>query len=157
RMRAEDELLRVRVIIKMLKEIAPSLLNFETFLKEYRRNIQDVSKEVINVPTRPTAEDMKYLKKAIADLEEQHEQFSSAKKQFISLDDYIARYLEENQTLEEQYSKFSSQKEYKPADPYDDEDVNSMFYVCLKWLYERYIYLKDVCVVLKGYILAIFI
>ncbi|CAG8790232.1 21817_t:CDS:2, partial [Gigaspora margarita] len=101
RKRAEDELLRVRIIIKMLKEITPSLLNFETFLKEYRRNIQDVSKEVINIPTRPTAEDMKYLKKAIADLEEQHAQFSSAKKKFISMDAYNSRYEEENQTLEE--------------------------------------------------------
>ncbi|KAF0468710.1 hypothetical protein F8M41_025780 [Gigaspora margarita] len=90
---------------------------------EYRRNIQDVSKEVINIPTRPTAEDMKYLKKAIADLEEQHAQFSSAKKKFISMDAYNARYEEENQTLEEQYTKFTSE-EYKPVDT--DEDAKNV-------------------------------
>ncbi|RIB26350.1 hypothetical protein C2G38_2240803 [Gigaspora rosea] len=144
RMRAEDELLRVRVIIKMLKEIAPSLLNFETFLKEYRRNIQDVSKEVINVPTRPTAEDMKYLKKAIADLEEQHEQFSSAKKKFISMDAYNARYLEENQSLEEQHTKFSSE-EYKPdedveKDAEDIENNDSMLYAFMNKILEWTLY-----------------
>ncbi|KAF0468702.1 hypothetical protein F8M41_025776 [Gigaspora margarita] len=95
RIRAEDELLRVRIIIKMLKEIAPSLINFENFLKEYRRNIQDVAKEVKNTPTKPTTEDMKYLKKAVANLEEQHAQFLSAKKQFISMDTYNDEYLEE--------------------------------------------------------------
>ncbi|KAF0468704.1 hypothetical protein F8M41_025776 [Gigaspora margarita] len=62
---------------------------------EYRRNIQDVAKEVKNTPTKPTTEDMKYLKKAVANLEEQHAQFLSAKKQFISMDTYNDEYLEE--------------------------------------------------------------
>ncbi|CAG8741978.1 21030_t:CDS:2 [Dentiscutata erythropus] len=152
RNRAEDELLRVRIIIKMLKEITPSLLKFEKFLKEYRRNLQDVAKEVQNIPTKPTAEDMKYLKKAVADLEEQHTQFSSAKKQYISMDAYLAKYREESETLEEQRTKFSSE-EYKPVDTYEDakdEDIkddeenaqshnHSMLYAYLeniaKWIY----------------------
>ncbi|CAG8698314.1 9137_t:CDS:2, partial [Dentiscutata erythropus] len=147
RKRAEDELLRVRIIIKMLKEIAPSLINFENFLKEYRRSIQDVAKEVKSFPTKPTVEDMKYLKKAIAYLEEQHMQFSSAKKQFISMDVYNARYLEENQNLEEQHSKFSSE-EYRPIDTYEDvmdamnaqNHNHSMFYTCLKWAYNAILF-----------------
>ncbi|RIB26353.1 hypothetical protein C2G38_2030294 [Gigaspora rosea] len=163
RMRAEDELLRVRVIIKMLKEIAPSLLNFETFLKEYRRNIQDVSKEVINVPIRPTEEDLKYLKKAIADLEEQHEQFSSAKKKFISMDDYNARYLEENQSLDEQHTIFSSE-EYKPDEDVENEDAennDSMLYAftnkILEWtLYPVVFIIFVVFSIVKYIILTLF-
>ncbi|CAG8759377.1 22031_t:CDS:2 [Gigaspora margarita] len=121
RKRAEDELLQVRIIIKILKEIAPSLINFETFLKEYHRRIKDVAKKVKNVPIKPTAKDMKYLKKAIADLEEQHTQFSSEKNQFIFIDAYNTRYFEENQTLEEQCIKFSSE-EYKPVNTYENID-----------------------------------
>ncbi|CAG8775415.1 34701_t:CDS:2, partial [Gigaspora margarita] len=141
RKRAENELIRVRIIIKMLKEIAPSLINFEAFLNKYRRNIQYVSQEVKNVPIKPTANDMKYLEKAITDLEEQHAQFSSAKKQFISMDAYNARYLEENQTLEEQHTKFSSE-EYKPVDEDVTNDQNnySKLYASLKGVY---ICLKD--------------
>ncbi|CAG8790226.1 21815_t:CDS:2, partial [Gigaspora margarita] len=136
--RAEDELIRVRILIKILRKMAPNLIKFETFLKEYRRNILDVAKEVINPPTKPTAENMKYFKKAIADLEEQHAQFSSAKKTFISMD---ARYLEENQTLEEQHTKFSSE-EYKPVDDMtNDQNYNySTFYEYLKWVY---VFLND--------------
>ncbi|CAG8589990.1 2725_t:CDS:2 [Dentiscutata heterogama] len=144
RKRAEDELLRVRIIIKTLKGIAPNLINFENFLKEYRRNLQYIAKEIQNVPTKPSAEDMKYLKKAVADLEEQHAQFSSAKKQYISMDAYNAKYFEENETLEEQHTKFSSE-EYKPVDTYEDDEENaqkhnySMFYAywekISKWIY----------------------
>ncbi|RIB26355.1 hypothetical protein C2G38_271763 [Gigaspora rosea] len=127
RIRTEDELLRVRTITKMLKEIAPGLIIFENFLKEYRRNIQDVAKEIKNVPTKPTAEDMKYLKKAVVNLEEQHAQFLSAKKQFISMDTYNDEYLEEKQTLEEQLTKFSSEG-YKPIETYDDvKDVKNEY------------------------------
>ncbi|CAG8700466.1 24149_t:CDS:2, partial [Cetraspora pellucida] len=127
RKRAEDELLRVRIIIKMLKEIAPNLIKFENFLKEYRRNIQDVSKEVKNSPT--TAEDLKYLQKAVADLEKHHVQFSLADKQSISksMDVFDVKYLEEKQNLEEEHIKFSSE-EYKPADILEDandEDIEN--------------------------------
>ncbi|CAG8571098.1 16072_t:CDS:2, partial [Dentiscutata heterogama] len=157
RKRAEDELLRVRIIIKTLKEIAPNLINFENFLKEYRRNLQYVAKEIQNVPTKPTAEDMKYLKKAVVDLEEQHAQFSSAKKQYISMDAHNAKHRKETEALEEQRTKFFSE-EYKPANTYEDaknEDIKgeedmmnaqnhnySMLYACLeklkmlaKWIY----------------------
>ncbi|CAG8759379.1 22032_t:CDS:2 [Gigaspora margarita] len=51
--------------------LAPSLIYFENFLKEYRHSIQHVAKEVKNVSIKPMAKDMKNLKKAIADLEEQ--------------------------------------------------------------------------------------
>ncbi|CAG8564487.1 13022_t:CDS:1 [Racocetra fulgida] len=84
RKRAESELKQVQYIIKLLREIAPSLMNFEEFLKEYRRKIQDVDKEVRYVRSFTkiaTAEDIKYLKKTIDDLEKQHEKFSSAEKQ----------------------------------------------------------------------------
>ncbi|CAG8538035.1 9923_t:CDS:2, partial [Scutellospora calospora] len=80
RKRAEKELVQVQYIITLLREIAPSLINFEVFLKEYRRRIQDVTKEVKSIPKKPTAEDIKYLKKAIVDLEEHHAKFSSAEK-----------------------------------------------------------------------------
>ncbi|RIB26352.1 hypothetical protein C2G38_2030293 [Gigaspora rosea] len=131
RKRAEDELIRVRITIKILKDIAPILMKFENFLKEYRRNIQDVDKEVKNAPTKPTADDMKYLKKAITDLEEQHTQFSSAKK----------------------HTKFSSE-EYKPVDTYEDvenedaEDIennDSMLYAfmnkILKWTLDPVVFI----------------
>ncbi|CAG8794948.1 24354_t:CDS:2, partial [Dentiscutata erythropus] len=66
RRRAESELVQVQSIIKLLREMAPNLINFETFLKEYRRKIQDVIKEVKSVPKKPSAEDIKYLKKAVS-------------------------------------------------------------------------------------------
>ncbi|CAG8530664.1 20016_t:CDS:2 [Gigaspora margarita] len=119
RVRAEDELLRVRIIIKMLKETSPALLNFEALLKEYHRNQQDVAKVIQNIPIKPTVEDMKYLKKAVVNLEEHHAQFSSAEKQFMSMDTYNDKYLEEKKLLEEQRTKFSSEG-YKPMGTYND-------------------------------------
>ncbi|CAG8694022.1 2870_t:CDS:2, partial [Racocetra persica] len=122
RKRTEDELLRVRTIIKMLKEIAPNLIKFESFLKEYRRHIQDVAKEVKNSPT--TAEDLKYLKQAVIDLEKHHSRFSlAAEKQSKSksLDDFNVKYLNEKQNLDEEEIKFSSE-EYKPIDTNEDAE-----------------------------------
>ncbi|CAG8519525.1 6823_t:CDS:2 [Cetraspora pellucida] len=83
RRRAESELVHVQCIIKLLREIAPSLINFETFLNEYHRKIQDVGKEVHHVRSfaKITTESIKYLRKAVTDLEKQNEKFSSAEKQ----------------------------------------------------------------------------
>ncbi|CAG8481531.1 25536_t:CDS:2 [Gigaspora margarita] len=81
RRRAEAELGQVQHIIRLLREMAPSLITFENFLKEYRRKIQDVTKEVKGVPKKPSKEDIKYLKNAVAKLEEQHAKFTSAEKQ----------------------------------------------------------------------------
>ncbi|CAG8566114.1 1372_t:CDS:2, partial [Racocetra fulgida] len=125
RKRTEDELLRVRTIIKMLKEIAPNLIKFENFLKEYRRHIQDVAKEVKNSPT--TAEDLKYLKQAVIDLEKHHAQFSLAEKQSKSksLDDFNVKFLSEKQNLDEEEIKFSSE-EFKPIVIHEDaEEVDN--------------------------------
>ncbi|RIB16647.1 hypothetical protein C2G38_2142989 [Gigaspora rosea] len=81
RRRAETELGQVQHIIRLLREMAPNLITFENFLKEYRRKIQDVTKEVKGVPKKPSEEDIKYLKNAVVKLEEQHAKFTSAEKQ----------------------------------------------------------------------------
>ncbi|CAG8483223.1 8756_t:CDS:2 [Diversispora eburnea] len=80
RKRAETELVQVRFTLQMLKDIAPNIINFESFLKDYRRKIQEIAKEIKVVPKKITAEDTKYLKKAVSDLEKQYAKFSSAMK-----------------------------------------------------------------------------
>ncbi|CAG8449976.1 9701_t:CDS:1 [Scutellospora calospora] len=133
RKRAEDELKRVRIIIKILKSIAPNLINFQTFLKQYRRNIQDVVKEVKGIPKKPTKEDIKYLKKMVENLEEKHAILSSAKNQCIykSMDAYNEIYLEEELILEEQEKKFSyevKESGYKPVPTVDTSNKNATFW-----------------------------
>ncbi|CAG8503829.1 9996_t:CDS:2 [Acaulospora colombiana] len=90
RKRIENELLQVRYIIKALQDLAPSLVNFEEFLIEYRRRIQDINAESTGVPKKLTLANLKYLKYAIDNLKEQHEQYSSAVKQLgrKPLDDF---------------------------------------------------------------------
>ncbi|RHZ60960.1 hypothetical protein Glove_350g146 [Diversispora epigaea] len=78
RKRAETELVQVRFTLRMLKDIAPNIINFESFLKDYRRKIQELTKEIKVIPKKITSEDTKYLKKAVVDLENQYAKFSSA-------------------------------------------------------------------------------
>ncbi|CAG8708523.1 4120_t:CDS:2 [Dentiscutata erythropus] len=115
RKRVESELGQVQDIIRLLREIAPSLINFELFLKEYRRKIQDITKEVKVVPKKSSAEDIKYLKKAVIDLEQQHAKFTSAEKQlgqksidFYYFDDIITtrnRYCTEFRAMIKKFKK----------------------------------------------------
>ncbi|RIA89149.1 hypothetical protein C1645_212651 [Glomus cerebriforme] len=84
RKRAESEIVQVRFTLQILKEIAPNLFDFESFLKDYRRKIQELSMEIKGVPKKLTAEDTKYLKNAVTDLENQYATFSSAIKKLGS-------------------------------------------------------------------------
>ncbi|CAG8596269.1 3804_t:CDS:2, partial [Racocetra persica] len=102
RKQTEDELLRVRTIIKILKELAPNIIKFENFLKEYRHHIRDVAKEVKYSPTTRRLEVF---------------ETSTAEKQSKSksLDDFNVKFLNEKQNLDEEAIKFSSVG-YKPID-----------------------------------------
>ncbi|RIA89154.1 hypothetical protein C1645_773189 [Glomus cerebriforme] len=84
RKRAENELVKVRFTFQMLKDITPNLINFESFLKDYRRKIQELSIQIKAVPKKLTEEDTKYLEKAVTDLKCQYAKFSSAIKKLGS-------------------------------------------------------------------------
>ncbi|GES98300.1 hypothetical protein GLOIN_2v1604813 [Rhizophagus clarus] len=86
RKKAESELVQIRFILKMLKDIAPNLINFESFLKIYRIKIQELSTEIEfkGAEKKITEEDTAFLKKAVADLKEKYAQLNSAAKKLGS-------------------------------------------------------------------------
>ncbi|CAG8475319.1 9483_t:CDS:2 [Ambispora gerdemannii] len=105
RVRAENELGQVRLAIKMLRKMASNLVNFESFLKQYRRQVQDVKSQIhVNrAMLKPTKQDIKYLKNSVKKLEENHRQFDLAQnrldekvstldeKDLWDVDDYSSR------------------------------------------------------------------
>jgi hypothetical protein len=86
RKKAESELVQIRFILMMLKDIAPNLITFESFLKIYRIKLQELSAEIELKGTEKkiTEEDTAFLKKAVADLKEKYAQFNSVAKKLGS-------------------------------------------------------------------------
>ncbi|CAG8639513.1 4875_t:CDS:2, partial [Ambispora leptoticha] len=95
RVRAENELGQVRLSIEMLRAMKSNLVKFETFLKQYRRQVQDVKTQIhVNrANLKPTKQDIKYLKNSVKKLEEHHQQFDRAQSRLDEKDSGGERYL----------------------------------------------------------------
>ncbi|RHZ86002.1 hypothetical protein Glove_57g121 [Diversispora epigaea] len=68
--RAETELVQIHITLRMLKDIKYNIINFTCLVKDYHRKFRELINEIKIIPKKLTEEDIKYLKKALEDLEE---------------------------------------------------------------------------------------